>query len=367
MQLSCLKENLIRALGLVSRIVGTKVSLPILSNILLSTDKGRLKISATDLELGINTWIGAKIEKNGAITLPTRLFNDFIGSLPDEKITLAISDKKATISGKTTCSVIKGLEATDFPLIPEIKKPTSVISIDSQKLKEALGKTVFSCAIDETKPVLSGVLFKIKKDKIILVATDSFRLSEQTIVIKKNENECEFIIPKRTANELTRIIAEQSEELKIKISENQASFEFGNTFFITRLIEGSFPDYTQIIPKTQKTTLTIDKEEFSRGLKVASLFSKDAANNVAIEADQQKIQISATSQQLGESHSEAKCLEMKGEKVKFSVNAMFLLECLNNISEPEIQLKLVDKNSPIQLISPKNKNSFFLIMPLRQE
>lgn len=367
MKLSCLKNNLLYAVSLVARIVGTKVSLPILSNILLLTDKGRLKISATDLELGISTWIGGKIEKNGSITLPTKLFSEFISTIPDEKIIIEVAEKKAIIKSKNTQSIIRGLDAVDFPCIPEIKTPLIIITIKAQKLKTALEKTVFACAIDETKPALAGVLFKIKKEEMILAATDSFRLSEHKIKGIKSANVKEFIIPKRTASELARIIGENEEEIKLKVSDNQISFELENTYFISRLVEGNFPDYTQIIPKSYKTTVTVDKTKLFQALKTASLFSREAANTINIKIDDKKIDIYATSQQLGENRSEIVDIKKEGKKIKFSINASFLLECLNMVGEEKIELKIVDETSPILIKPQKNTTFFFLVMPLKQE
>lgn len=367
MKLSCLRDKLIKAIGIVSRIVGTKASLPILSNILLTTDKGRLKISTTDLELGIETWIGSKIEKNGSITVPSRLFSEFINSINSEKISLVAHDNKIIISSKENKTLIKGLEANDFPLIPTIKKPLVVITVNSQRLKQALEQTVFSCAVDETKPVLSGILFQLKPKQIVLAATDSYRLAESVITDNTTNKEINFIIPKRTANELARIIEDSKEEVKIKISSNQVSFEYKEIYFISRLIEGTFPDYKQIIPKNFNTSIELDKNQLYQCLKTASLFSRDSANNIKISLKNKLVEINSTSQQLGENHSKLNTIKASGKEVSFSVNALFLLEALSNIQEATIKLEIVDKHSPILLKPQKDSNYFFLIMPLKQE
>lgn len=370
MKISFVREKLVDALNIVLRMVSTQVTLPILANIKLSSDKGRLKISATDLEIGIETWIGAKIIKSGSITVPAKLFFEYLSSIDEEKIDLETKDNKIYITGKNINTQIKGLSASDFPLIPQIKEIIASLKIDSQKLARAITNCSFACAQDETRPVLTGILFKTTKDRHVFTATDSYRLCEMSF--KNNQRtvkEIQTIIPKRTMNELARIIGERRENVKIEIGENQIVFSLGQIYFISRLIEGSFPEYEQIIPQKFTTNLVVNKEALINKLKTASLFSRDSANNITMEIFKEikKLKISSYSQQLGENKSELEILNLDGKNSKFSVNAGYLMDVLNVIKNDKILLKILNKESPIFVSSGEKSNYFCIIMPLRQE
>lgn len=369
MKVILIREKLIKAISTVIKMVSNQVTLPILSNILLTTENGRLKISATDLEIGIETWIGAQIVKEGTITVPAKLFFEYISSISEEKITIEEDNNKINITGENIKSVIRGLPANDFPLIPKIKKPLAEINIDATDIKNNLAKCLFACATDETRPVLTGMLLKITKDNYFFAATDSYRLNE--IVIKhteKNIKEMSVIIPKRTLSELTRIINEGEEKIKIVIGENQIVFEFNDIYFISRLVEGTFPEYGQIIPKKFNLTVTAEKNELVKQLRTASLFSKDNANNIKISCtNDKKMVIQSTSQQLGDNRSELQLDSLEGKEITFSVNALYLLDVLGVIKNSKITIKLVDPQSPILIQSTADLNYTAIIMPLRQE
>lgn len=370
MKISFIREKLVRAMGVVLRMVSTQVTLPILANIKLDCDEGRLKISATDLEVGIETWIGAKITEKGSITLPAKLFFEYLSSIDEEKIDLETKDNKIKITGQKTKTQIKGLSSSDFPLIPKIKDTIINLKIDIQKFKKAIINCSFACAQDETRPMLTGILFKITKDNYILTATDSYRLCETKIKHnQKNIKEIQTIIPKRTMNELVRIIDDIKEEAEVIIGENQISFNFGQKYFISRLIEGSFPEYEQIIPKKFITTLVVNKNDFVNRLKIASLFSRDSANNIKIEVSKDKniLSISSYSQQVGDNESQLDIKNLIGENINFSVNAGYILDVLNIIKKEQITIKILNKESPIFISDDEKSNFFCIIMPLRQD
>ncbi len=370
MKISFVREKLVSALGIVIRMVSTQVTLPILSNIKLSTNKGRLMISATDLEIGIETWIGAKIIKDGSITIPAKLFFEYISSIDEEKIELIAKDNKIDIVGKKTKTQIKGLSASEYPLIPQIKDDLVNFKLDSQKIKEAINNCSFACAQDETRPVLTGILFKIDRQNFTFTATDSYRLCETKIKHDQKINkEIQTIIPKKTMSELSRIISDLEEEIEIKIGENQISFDMGQIFFISRLIEGSFPEYEQIIPKEFSTTILTDREDLANKLKTASLFSRDSANNIKVQAsqDSKKLTISSYSQQIGENESQLDVEKIDGENIDFSVNASYIIDVLNVVNDNKIILKILNKESPIYVSGNKTTDYFCIIMPLRQD
>lgn len=369
MKITFLKEKFIQSMSVAIRMVSNQVTLPILSNVLLKIEDGQLKISATDLEVGIETWVGAKIEEKGAVTIPAKLFFDLLNSIDDEKITLTEKDNKITIKGKNTKSIIKGLSASDFPLIPKIKNPIASFSINAQTFKKAIIKNSFTPASDETRPVLTGIFFKSTKDNFILAATDSYRLSENKIAhSEKNVKETNAIIPKRTMVELTRIIGSYNDKLNILFGENQVAFELNGIYYISRLIEGSFPEYEQIIPKKYSLLITIEKEKLLNSLKTANLFSRESANNIKIEVKKEKgIIIKSYSQQVGENESEVNTKNISGKEQKFSINSLYLQDAINALEEKNIKIEIVDPQSPIKISGEKNKNYFCIIMPLRQE
>lgn len=369
MKLVFIREKLVQAMSIVIRMVSNQVTLPILSNVLFKVEDGRLKIAATDLEVGIETWIGAKIEKTGAVTIPAKLLFDLLHSINDDKLTLIEQDNKITITGDNSKSLIKGLSANDFPLIPKIKNPIVSITIDAKKLKQAIIENAFTPASDETRPVLTGMLFKINKDNFIIAATDSYRLSETKIINnEKNLKEINTIIPKRTMIELSRIINDKDEKIKINFSENQIAFELNNVYYISRLIEGSFPEYEQIIPKKYNLNITLEKENLLNGLKTANLFSRDQANNIKIEVRAgEGLLIKSYSQQIGENESLIKVKKVLGANQNFSINAIYLQDAINAINEKNINIELVDSQSPIKISGEKNDKYFCIIMPLRQE
>lgn len=370
MKLSCTQENLNKGLNIVSRIVSPRGTLPVLNNILLKTDEGRLKLSATDLEIGINTWIGAKVDKEGSITIPSRLITDYINTNDDKKIDLELKDTTLSLESEKYKANIKGIESSEFPLIPEIKKENITI-IKSKDLRKAINQVSFTCALDETRPVLTGVLLKIKEDQLKLVATDSYRLAEKTINLEKRvSSEINVIVPQRAMNELARILGEKEEKVEFKIGENQILFSFGETQLVSRLIEGSFPDYEQIIPKKLETKIILSVNEFANVIKMASYFARETANNIKLKIPKggknKKIEVLAVSPQIGDNLSSLEA-QIEGKEIEIAFNAKFILDVLNVSDEDQIILETIDKLSPGIIKPLKNKNYFYIIMPLRVE
>jgi len=369
MKLSCTQENLNRGLNLVGRVVSPKITLPILNNILMQTDKGRLKLSVTDLEIGINVWIGAKIEKQGKITVPAKIISEFVSSCDDKRIDIEQIDQKINLKSEKYTATIQGITADEFPLIPEIKnKPSWVIS--GKILEEAIPQVSIATAIDETRPVLSGVCFKFSKEKLKLVATDSYRLAEKTIPIEgKVASEQSVIVPLKTVLEIGRILSSiATENVKVTVSENQIRFAINEDIeIISRLIEGNFPNYEQIIPTNYVTQVQIDFEDFQSALKIANLFAKESANNIKIKLSKGKdLEISATAEQLGASTAKAKA-DISGDDLEVAFNSKFILDGLLAIKRGKINFSLSGKLSPAKLMPEGSKNYFYIIMPLRTE
>lgn len=365
MQIECRQEHLARALQIVGRMVGTRGTLPVLGNILLATDKGRLKVAATDLELGVQTWIGGKVEKEGSLTVPARLLIDFVVTNSDPTITLTVKDTTLHLQSERYTANIKGIEASEFPLIPAIKQADG-LTVKAQDLKEAVTQTIFATAIDETRPVLTGVLLKIEEQAARLVATDSYRLAERVLILTGKHTPLQVIVPARTLQEVARIMTDPTAEIRIFVAENQILFIIGETELISRLIDGTFPDYEQIIPKQAQTTITLQRGAFAQVMKMASFFARESANNVALAATPggEDVAVTAISPQIGDAVSRLPA-KTTGEPVEIAFNAKFILDALAVFPTEEINLELSGKLAPGVLRMPKDSNYLYLIMPLR--
>lgn len=364
MKLSCTQENLSRGLSIVSRSVGTRATLPVLNNILLQTDKGRLKLSATDLEIGIHTWVGAKIDAEGGITVPARLLQDYVNNNTDKTIVLELNGTTLKLESERFKANINGIEASEFPLIPEVKKSVE-IDVPTLELSTAINRTIIATAMDESRPVLAGVYFFNKDQEMKVVATDSYRLAEQTItLVAKPEKDFSFIVPQRTIAELSRVLANSGERVKVNPGENQVEFIMEGTILVSRLIEGAFPDYAQIIPKEKKSVIEMPTSEAANAIKMASLFARESANNIKLKITApDKIEVLATSSQVGSNVSTINGT-VKGDNLEIAFNAKFILDCLSVINSEKITLEMINNVSP-GVIKGKEANYLYVIMPLR--
>jgi DNA polymerase-3 subunit beta len=263
MYIICLQENLKQALNITEKIIGRNLTLPILNNLLLFAENNKLKISSTNLEIGINSWVTGKIQKSGSITIPAKLIGDFINNLPNGKIELRVKNKQLEIKCKKFKAILKGLPADDFPIIPKIKD-NPLIKIKGSILKNGFSQVVEMAALSESRPEISGIYMRFDKNLIKLAATDSFRLAEKNIEINSNSKELKgqiVIIPQRTIQEVIRILGEEEMGVGITLSGNQILFNLGNTQIVSRLIEGQYPNYQQIIPNSFQTQVIINREE----------------------------------------------------------------------------------------------------------
>ena len=367
MKVSCTQENFSKGLSIVSRSVGTRATLPVLNNILIQTDKGGLKLSATDLEIGIHTWIGAKVDAEGGITVPARLLQDYINNNTDKTIELTLTESVLKLESDHFKANIKGIEASEFPLIPEVKK-TVEIEVPSAELANGINKTVIATAMDESRPVLAGVYFYSTGADMKMVATDSYRLAEKTIKLaKKPEKDFKFIVPSRTMAELSRIVVNSGEKVKILPGENQVEFVLENTILVSRLVEGAFPDYAQIIPKENKTSAEMVSGQFHNAIKMASLFARESANNIKLKITApNKLEVLANSSQIGDNVSEVPAV-VKGENIEIAFNAKFILDCLAVIGSEKVTVNLNGNMVAGILRANSDANYLYVIMPLRIE
>ncbi len=364
MKLSVLQENLDKALIAVSRLVQTNSSLPVLSNILLQTKDNRLELQSTNLELAISYKVGAKIEAQGSLSVPAKLMSDLIHSLGNDKIQLMSVKDNLEIHTAQLNSTINGINANDFPKIPEVKTKKQ-FSLPTKSLVAALEYVLSSVSLDESRPALSGVYCKTSGDKIVFAATDSYRLSQHTIKSSGSE-EIEVIVPHRTIQELIRLVKTESiEEIAIGITETEIVFSTDSITLTSQLIDGSYPDYTKIIPQMSNSKIEVDKEDLLSSLKIASLFSRENANTVMLSVTKNKLAINAEGAQIGKNTSEIP-VKTTGDDQEISLNARYLIDSINTISDKTIVISLQDKLGPCVVSSSKNlKENFHIIMPLR--
>lgn len=386
MKIICTQENLIKGLSMIIRSCGKNINLPILSNILFEAKKEGIKLSATNLELGATCQIRGKVLEKGEITIPAQLFFNYILNLPQEKIHITLSKDTLNITCKDYQSKIKGTEASDFPLIPEIKKDPFCI-IKSLDLKKSLAQVIFAVAPSDIRPEISGVLIKLAFTKnhiprLKLVATDGFRLAEKTITPKKIDSKIikekmEMIIPAQTIQELIRLLDEEINEVKISVSENQIKFAFTtdteqtiglNAELFSKLIDEKYPDYEKIFPEKFSSKATVETNDFIHALKSASLFSQKDSNEVELDINPTKneIEVQAQSDRCGSSISRVKG-KVEGDTEKIVFNYRYLLDGLLNLGNPRAKLFFSGSQGPGMIKPQDNDDYVYLVMPITKE
>ncbi|MFO7167545.1 MAG: DNA polymerase III subunit beta [Chloroflexota bacterium] len=374
MKLSCLQENLKRGLAIVGHAVAGKSTLPVLSNILLATDDGRLKLAATNLEIGITCWIGAKIEGEGAITVPAKLLTDVVSSLPNDKITLTLDARTQTLN--LTCARfetnIKGIEAEEFPVIPTVADRAPSVSFPPDVLREAIDQIAFAAATDDTRPVLTGVLMRIRGNRVVLASADGFRLAQRTIELPEPVAEShELIIPARALSELARIIGdvEGTVDLTVTPGGGQVLFHTENIDLVSRLIDGKYPDIERVIPTSHLTRTVLDTQELAKAVKLASYFATASANIVRLtlepggELGPGKLLISANAAEVGDNKGAIDGM-VHGEGGQIALNVKFLSDAIGAIKTPQIALETQTPQNPA-VFKPVGADGYIhIVMPM---
>tara|TARA_B100000378_G_scaffold234640_1_gene200882 strand:- start:146 stop:1246 length:1101 start_codon:yes stop_codon:yes gene_type:complete len=365
MELTVTQENFSKALSAVGRVASTRTQLPILSNILLRTDGNRLLIAATNLEIATTQYIGAKIIKPGAITIPARLISEFVSSLPKGQIELKVTGENIHITSGKYHSIINGVIADDFPELPTINEENSVrYEINIEEFKQAVSQTIITASGDSTRPVLTGVYWHSFEGSLYLAATDGYRLSERRLMETKSE--VSAIIPTQTLQEVLRTIADTAETIDVLFDESQVRFRVNEAEVISRLIDGNFPDYRQLIPPTSETSAVMNKAEFTRVTKVAGLFARESGGSVTVTVDSDKktVSLHSIASELGENTSELDA-EVNGDG-QITLNSRYLSEALGVVDADEISFSFSGKLSPCIIKSTKKDTNYYhVIMPLK--
>jgi len=374
MRVSCLQENLAKGLSIVSRAVASRsTTLPVLSNVKLSTDNSRLKLSATNLEIGINTWIGAKVEEDGAITVPARTFVDLVNTLPPDRIDMEMSVRTQTLHlrcGRSEAN-LKGIDAEEFPIIPS-PQGNGQIHIDPEKLARMINQVAFAAATDESRPMLTGVLTKFDQDRLTMAAADGFRLSVRSTTIDTPVPEpVQILIPAKALSELARVSGEQEDPIEITITpaRNQILFHLTNTDLVAQLIDLQFPDYEQIIPKRHSTRTVASAVDLLKAGRAASIFARESANTTRLhivpggELTPGHIEIAARSDETGDNVGEIDAT-VEGEEVEIAFNIRYLLDVLSVVDTPQVILETTTSSSPGVIKQIDDNDFIHVIMPM---
>lgn len=339
------KSILVSGIQIVQNVIITKSSLPILSNILIETQQDALRLTATDLDIGITCLIPVNIQEPGAVTVPAKRFSDIIKELPGNNISVTTKKNNQVNIETDLCQFkIMGLAREEFPKLPEFKDK-EVLKLEQSVLKEMLNLTSFSVSIDETRYILNGILFKVSKNGLILVATDGKRLA----VVEKKLNysvnqEMSIIIPIKTIHELNRNLKDEG-ELSIVLGSNQALFDLGNVVVISRLIEGEFPDYKQVIPPTTESKVRVRRDDLLLAVKRAALLSTPDYQAVKLEVFKNKLVVSKSTPDVGESREEL-VVAYQGKELAIGFNPNYLIDVLKNLQEETVDIELTDSEKP---------------------
>lgn len=373
MKVSVPQENLARGISIVSRAVATRSTLPVLGHILLATEGGRLKLAATNLEIGITHWSNAQVKTEGAITVPARQLADYVNALPPDAVEMELNPKTQTLHLKCARydANIKGVDASEFPIIPTIGDDNKIL-IEPDTLKEIIAQAIFSAAQDDSRPVLTGVLAKFDKDTVTFASADGFRLSVRSAELgNKLAAPVSIIIPAKALADVSRIMGDQDAPVEIAITENrsQVLFHLANTDLVSQLIDGNFPDFNQIVPKSRTTRTVMNTNELQNAVKAASVFARESSNTVRLNVSSGndmgggRVVITAQSAETGDNVGEIDAT-VEGDPIEIAFNARFLADVLGVLNSPQVALETLGAASP-GVVKPVGREDFtHVIMPM---
>ena len=378
MKISCLQENLSRGLAVVGRAVASRATLPVTQNVLLSVDQSMLKMSATNLEIAMTTWVGAMIEKEGSITVPARLLTEFVNSLPNDKIDLELDQGSGLlqISSGSSNAHINITEASEFPPIPTVDDGVAA-EVDPLVLKSAITRVAFAAATEESRPVLTGVEMKLEDSNFTMAAADGFRLAVHHGALLKSVSEpMSMIVPARTMTEVNRLIGEREEPVEILMTPAKGQVMFrvrgGDTVeIVSQLLQGTFPNYEQLIPQSYTTRAIMDLPTVLRAARTASIFARDGSNIIrmhlmpaAADTEPPKVEISAKSEEVGDNQDLVDLDEIEGEEGKIAFNSRYLLDVLAVLEKGKVALETTTSSSP-GVFKPTDSDDYIhVVMPM---
>lgn len=374
MKVTVLQENLTRGLSIVSRAVSSRSTLPVLSNVLIATDDGRLRLSATNLELGITCWIGAKVEEEGSTTVPARTLSDLVSTMPDPQVSLTLDQRTQTLNLRSGSSTndIKGIDAQEFPPMP-VPDFENAIQINVANFKEMIQQVAFASSTDEARPVLMGVLVNVEKDTVTMAAADGFRLSVRKATLSTPvQQTVNAIIPARALQELARIASDGDQMIQMVMPKGrgQVVFRIKDAELVSQLIDGTFPDYHQIIPRGYKSRTLVPTASLLKACKQAEIFAREGTNVVRLNikssgGDMQpsEMEISAHSEETGSNETIVEAT-VDGIPLLIAFNVKFLREVLEVIKTPNVAIETSAANAPGVVRPVGDENFLHVIMPM---
>lgn len=377
MKLSCPQESLAKGLAVVRPAVASRSTLPITQNVLITTDNGRLKLAATDLEIALSCWLNAAIDEDGMTTVPARMMLDLVNSLPPDRIQLVLPQRSRTL--RLSCArneaTMGSMDADDFPPIPLVQSDAA-IRIDRQGLKQAIAHVVFAAATDDSRPVLTGVHFLLDGNELTLAAADGFRLAVYHLELQDSVPErIEIIVPARALNELGRLLTDGDAPLEMMVNPNRSSVLFRlpgkdlDIEMVAQLKQGAFPNYAGLIPKDSDTRAIVDAKEFLRETKIAAIFARDGSGIVRLqvqpgeELTPGKLSISARAEEIGDNHGEVDA-QVSGGASKIAFNSKYLLDVLNVLNDGKIALETKGPSQPGVIRPLASENYIHVVMPM---
>jgi DNA polymerase-3 subunit beta len=368
-KLSVMQENLARGLQIVSRAVSTRSTLPVLNNVLLRTEDGGLKLTATNLEIGITYWVPGKIDTGGSMTVPARLLADIVAGLPaNERVDLELQPQETLhIQAGRFETRIKGIDAEEFPAIPTAgERPTT--RVPQNVLRVALGEVTFAAATDEARPILTGVLARFEGDKLTFAAADNYRIAVKTINVLDPVEETSVVVPARALHELSRVLADIDEPVDIVLSpsRNQILFHLEGIDLVSRLIDGQFPNYQQVLPKGFTTKAIVDRDQLLKAVRLASLIASSSANIVKLQVGKDAeigVTVSAAAD-VGDNRSEVEA-EVEGDGTTIAFNARYLIDVLTNVDAEQFSVELNGPLSPGVFRPVGDEHYTHVVMPVK--
>ena len=372
MHLNCLQENLAQGLGIVQRAVATRTTLPITQHVLLATDGGRLKFSATNLEVAISTWVGAEVLEDGAITIPARLLTDFINSLDRQHVEIKTTSpaKGIELKGEHVQATMNGADASEFPPIPSVDEGIST-KVAPKALRMAIHQVVMAAAVEDSRPVLTGVNVELEGTKLVLAAADGFRLAVHTTELLEPVSEkVSLIVPAKTLQEVERLIdGDDPIDIVVTPQRSQILFRLKNVEIVSQLIQGTFPNYSQLIPQERSTRAVVNLGELQRATRTASIFAKDGSGIVRIEVTPGaggapgKLTVSSRAEELGDNTGDI-AAEVEGGDAKIAFNSRYLSDVLGVLSEEKVAIEMTTSSSPGVIRPVGDDHYVHVVMPM---
>lgn len=377
MMFACTQENLLQGLSLVSHIAGKSANLPILANVLMKVEEGSLKLSTTNLEMAVSAVVRGRVDQPGEYTVPAKLLQDYVSLLSSGKVELALTEEGLRLTADDKTTTIKGMPASEFPVIPKLARE-GAYRFQAEVLKQAIGQVAFAVSSSESRPELSGVSCVFhgegRPDTLLMAATDSYRLSERVVplVAGGNGKTAKSIVPARALGEIGRILSAYKDDVGVpevvewSITESQLVLSYGNVELVSRLIEGSFPDYRPLIPQQFRSNFTVSRVELAKAIRAASLFARQGIYDILFEIkDAGVLSVSSSDSGTG-AHTTMLKGQLEGEVNKVTLNFKYVSDGLAAMGTDQVTLKMIDAFSPVVISSAKAEGFQYIVMPIRQ-